>query len=109
LDSRGEIVYVIAIVHDMTERIETEQRKDEFISMTSHELRTPVTSLKGFSHVLQRRLNKLGDEQSLYYLTRMNAQLDKLTKLISDLLDVSRIQSGKLLLQVEHFAIDPLV
>ena len=88
---------------------ESEQRKDEFIGMTSHELKTPVTSLKGFTNVLQRRLSKQNDGQSLHYLARMDVQLDKLSRLISDLLDVSRVQTGKLDLQREAFDLDALL
>ncbi|MBV9124047.1 MAG: PAS domain S-box protein, partial [Planctomycetes bacterium] len=108
-DEHGEIAMVVTIIHDVTEQIVAEQRKDEFISMTSHELKTPVTSLKGFTHVLQRRLTKQGDEQALHYLSRMDAQLNKLTKLIGDLLDISRMQTGKLALDMETFDLDALV
>ena len=108
-DERGEVTMVVTIVHDITERILAEQRKDEFISMTSHELKTPVTSLKGFTNVLQRRLTKQGDEQGLHYLNRMDTQLNKLTKLISDLLDISRMQTGKLVFQIEAFDLDTLI
>ena len=108
-DEPGEVTMVVTIVHDITERILAEQRKDEFISMTSHELKTPVTSLKGFTNVLQRRLAKQGDEQGLHYLNRIDAQLNKLTKLISDLLDISRIQTGKLAFQIEAFDLDTLI
>ena len=108
-DERGEVTMVVTIVHDITERILAEQRKDEFISMTSHELKTPVTSLKGFTNVLQRRLAKQGDEQGLHYLNRIDAQLNKLTKLISDLLEISRMQTGKLALQIEAFDLDTLI
>ncbi|MFL5699855.1 MAG: ATP-binding protein [Ktedonobacteraceae bacterium] len=108
-DERGEVTMVVTIVHDITERILAEQRKDEFISMTSHELKTPVTSLKGFTNVLQRRLTKQGDEQGLHYLNRMDTQLNKLTKLISDLLDISRMQTGKLAFQIEAFDLDTLI
>src|SRR5205823_11137578 len=100
---------VVTIVNDITERILAEQRKDEFISMTSHELKTPVTSLKGFTNVLQRRLTKQGDEQGLHYLNRIEAQLNKLTKLISDLLDISRMQIGKLAFQIEACDLDTLI
>ena len=105
----GNVLFVVTIIHDLTERMLAEMRKDEFISMTSHELKTPVTSLKGFANVLQRRLLKQGDEQTLHYLSRMDVQLNKLTKLISDLLDMSRMQSGKLGLQIEPFDLDAFV
>ncbi len=109
LNELGEVTMVVTIIHDITERVVVEQRKDEFISMTSHELKTPVTSLKGFTHVLQRRLEKQGDQQGLHYLSRMDAQLNKLTKLITDLLDISRMQTGKLAFQMEPFNLDNLI
>jgi PAS domain S-box-containing protein len=87
----------------------SEQRKDEFIGMASHELKTPITALKGFTNVLQRRLSKQSDAQSLYYLARMDVQLDKITKLISDLLDITRMQSGKLVMQQEVLDLDTVV
>jgi PAS domain S-box-containing protein len=96
-------------IRDITERKELEQRKDEFISMASHELKTPVTSLKGFTHLLQRRLAKQGDGQALHFLDRIEAQLNKLTKLISDLLDVTKMQTGKLEFREERFSLDELV
>jgi PAS domain S-box-containing protein len=105
----GMVAMVVTIIHDITERMIVERRKDEFISMTSHELKTPVTSLKGFTNVLQRRLAKQGDTQGLHYLARMDAQLNKLTTLISDMLDISRMQSGKLALRVEPFDLDALM
>ena len=108
-DERGNVVMVITITQDVTERMSVERRKDEFISMTSHELKTPVTSLKGFTNVLQRRLTKQGDTQGLHYLARMDAQLDKLTALISELLDISRMQSGKLVLRAEPVDLDELI
>lgn len=108
-DERGAITMVVTITHDITERMLAEHRKDEFISMASHELKTPVTSLKGFTYVLQRRLSKLGETQALHYLARMDAQLDKLTNLIDELLDISRMQSGKLLLRTEPVDLDDLV
>jgi PAS domain S-box-containing protein len=108
-DERGEILFVITITHDITERVLAERRKDEFISMASHELKTPVTSLKGFTYVLQRRLRNQSDAQVLHYLERMDAQLDKLTRLVSDLLDLSRMQVGKLDLQRAPVDLDALI
>ena len=108
-DEKGDVLFVITIIHDITERVLAEQRKDMFISMASHELKTPVTSLKGFVYVLRRRLSQQKDEQSLYYLSRMDTQLDKLTKLVSDLLDISRIQMGKLEFRRATFDLDTLI
>ena len=99
----------IGFVLDISERKELDRRKDEFISMASHELKTPVTSLKGFLALLQRRLSSQEDARSLYYLTRMDNQVEKLTKLISDLLDLSKMQTGQLAYREERFDVDVLV
>ena len=95
-------------IRDITERKELEQRKDEFISMASHELKTPVTSLKGFLSLLQRRLATQDDEKALYYLARIDAQVNRLTKLINDLLDISKMQTGQLVYREERFDLDAL-
>jgi PAS domain S-box-containing protein len=104
-----ELARRIALVLDISDQKELERRKDEFISMASHELRTPVTSLKGFTNLFQRRLAKQADEKALHYLARMDAQLNKLTKLITDLLDVSKILTGKVIYREEPFELDALL
>jgi PAS domain S-box-containing protein len=96
-------------IRDISARKKLERQKDEFISMASHELKTPVTSLKGFLNLLQRRLTSPEDEKELHYLSRMNAQVHKLTKLINDLLDISKMQTGQLVYREEHFDLDALV
>jgi signal transduction histidine kinase len=82
---------------------------ESFISTTSHELKTPVTSLKGFAHILQNRLKKRGDEESLRFLASMNKQLNRLTRLINDLQDITRVQQGRLEYDEELFSLDALV
>lgn len=77
--------------------------KDAFLSIVSHELKTPVTSIKGFAQVLKRRLSPNSDDVSERYLNIINQQTDRLTALINDLLDLSRIQTGMF-----QFAVMPL-
>lgn len=71
------------------------QLKDEFLSVVSHELKTPVTSIKGFAQVLQRQLSPESLERGSRYLKVINEQADRLTALINDLLDLTRIQTGR--------------
>ena len=99
----------IGFVLDISERKQLDKRKDEFISMASHELKTPVTSLKGFLSLLERRLTTQGNQQELHYLTRIGAQVNKLTKLINDLLDLSKTQTGQLAYREERFEMDALM
>jgi signal transduction histidine kinase len=99
----------MGFVLDISASKELDKRKDEFISMASHELKTPVTSLKGFLGLLQRRLSLQGDEKALHFLARMDAQVTKLTKLINELLDLSKMQTGQLDYREERFDLDALV
>jgi signal transduction histidine kinase len=70
--------------------------RDDFIAAASHELRTPVTSLRVYTEVLQRRAAKRGDDHTSLHLGKMTAQIERLAVLIDDLLDVSKIEAGKL-------------
>ena len=70
--------------------------RDEFMSLASHELKTPVTSLKMYTQVLQRQAERRGDADLADRLVKMDRQTDKLTGLINDLLNVARIQTGQL-------------
>lgn len=74
---------------------ELAKQKDEFFSITSHELKTPVTSIKAFAQLLQEDFADSGNNQAIKMLSRMNIQIDKLTILIIDLLDATRIEAGK--------------
>ena len=108
-NGRGSITMWIGSSTDIDEQKRQEERKDAFISMASHELKTPVTSLKGFAHILQNRLKKRGDEESLRFLASINKQLNRLTRLINDLLDITRVQQGRLDYDEELFDLDALV
>ena len=73
---------------------ELDRLKSQFLSHCSHELRTPLTSIKGFTeNLLQERVGPLTERQN-HYLTRINVNSDRLTRMIADLLDLSRIESG---------------
>jgi len=108
-DEQGTISGIVAISMDITERKQLEQLKDEFLGIASHELKTPVTSIKGYTQLLERRFRSAGDERSAELLQKMNVQLQKLTLLIEDLLDVTRIESGKLLFRYSSFDFNALI
>ena len=108
-DAQGRVQFAITIFSDLTERMELEQRKDSFMSMASHELKNPVTALKGFAQLLKRRMEKQDIEGSGDLLVRMETQIARLTKLIEDLLDVSKIEAGGLEYAEERIAIDGLI
>lgn len=94
---------------DVTQRKQLERQKDEFLGIASHELKTPITSLKAFGQVIQSRLAKSGDERSVILLGKMDAQINKLTNLIRDLLDISKIVGGRLQFHNAYFFFDEVV
>lgn len=105
----GEVIAVAAIINDITQQKEMEERKDDFVNMASHELKTPITSIKLFIDVLQRHLQKVNDAQGTKILENINKQTERLQTLVNDLLDVSRLQTGKLTFTKEIFRIDELI
>lgn len=100
---------ILLAIEDISERKKLELRKDDFIALASHELKTPVTSIKMFAQIMGQRFKKIGDGQSVTLLASMDKQLDKLTGLINGLLDMSRVQEGKLVYKKEAFTIDKLI
>ena len=83
-------------------------RRDEFFSIASHELKTPVTSLKAYTQLLLMDADGFMDKQHKTMLERMEAQINKLTSLINDLLDTSRIENGQLVFNKELFMLNEI-
>ena len=87
----------------------TLEQKDEFISIASHELKTPVTSIKGYLQLLRFNFKEDGDEKASEMLSKADAQVNKLSALINELLDVKKIESGQLQYNEEQFDLGILV
>jgi signal transduction histidine kinase len=88
------------------ETAELVERRDEFFSIASHELKTPITSLKAYTQLLA--MDFANDPQSGQMLAKMDFQIDKLTSLISTLLDSSKVQDGQLNYNNQTFEINEL-
>jgi PAS domain S-box-containing protein len=101
-DSSGAVMGMLAAVIDMTARHHLEKQKEEFLAIVSHDLRNPVTAIKGYAQMAARTTAHL-DDRVTRALTTISRQADRLSRLISDLLDVSRLQSGPLLLERARF------
>lgn len=86
----------IGFLLDNSARKELEQRKDTFISMASHELRNPLTALKLQTTLLHRQLSRQDSVDKAPALASMETQIHKITRLVEELLDVSKIRAGKL-------------
>lgn len=96
LDKEGRVTGVSKIARDITEQKQDEQRKNDFIGMASHELKTPLTSLTALIQVLQMKLKGDIDPFVPQALSKANLQTRKMISLINGFLNVSRLESGKL-------------
>ena len=105
----GEIQAWVGSSTDIQEIKEQEEQKDFFISMASHELKTPVTSIKGYVQILQSLYEKSEDSFLKESLKVVDRQIITLTKLISELLDISKIKSGGLEIKKEAFEMPDLI
>ncbi len=101
-DLQGKIVGFLRIAKDITEKKRYERRlkeldklKSDFVSNVSHELRTPLTSIKGSVENMLDGLTGSLNEKQIRYLVRIKSNTDRLSRLINDLLDLSRIESGR--------------
>lgn len=108
-DRQGNIIGASKIARDITELKDLERRREEFISVASHELKTPITSQKAFGELLEKLIDKNGDTHYKPYIHKINIQTAKLTKLIEDLLELSRVQTGRFELHKSKFNLDSLV
>ncbi|MBA3723584.1 MAG: PAS domain-containing sensor histidine kinase [Candidatus Levybacteria bacterium] len=108
-DSENNIIQWFGTNTDITKQKELERQKDEFLGIASHELKTPVTSIKAYGQVLQKMFQKKGDAKSVEQLQKMDAQINKLTNLVEDLLDVTKIQSGRLEFHEDYFDFNELI
>jgi PAS domain S-box-containing protein len=94
---------------DIHELKALQQQKENFIGIASHELKTPVTSLRVYTEMLQEKFEAAGNHEYAAFMERMNVQVDRLTDLIRDLLDTTRITDGQLPLNMEPFDLNDLI
>jgi two-component system CheB/CheR fusion protein len=107
--SDGTLQGGVVVIQDITER-SLHRLQDEFMALASHELRTPLTPLQGSLQLLLKQLQDLpADSPQRRYAERALAQVKHLSRLVNDLLDVARLQSGRYSLNLEHVRLDELV
>ncbi|MEO7394675.1 MAG: PAS domain-containing protein, partial [Chitinophagaceae bacterium] len=107
-NDEGKIKMWIGAITDIHDQKSKEEAKDEFISIASHELKTPLTTAKAYIHLLQLGMEKTKNKD-LIYVQKASSSIDRLNDLISELLDVSKITNGKLGLQVTTFNFNEMI
>ena len=108
-DRQGNIIGVSKIVRDISERKQDETRKNDFIGMVSHELKTPLTSLSAILQVLKARAKKSDDAFLPGALERANLQTKRMSTMIEGFLNISRLESGKIQIDMQPFILGDLI
>jgi PAS domain S-box-containing protein len=90
---------ILVNLRDIAEQKEQERMHRDFVSMAAHELRNPLTAIKGFTRTLMLKADMLTDERKSEYLSMVNEQSNRLAHLVEDLMAVSRIDAGRVTLQ----------
>ncbi len=94
--AKGKVESVVATIQDMSPFEELEKMRSEFLGMVSHELRSPLTSIKGSAVTLRESLDTLGPAETGHFVRIIEMQADRMRDLISELLDIALIETGSL-------------
>lgn len=107
-DENGKLSHFSGLIIDVTEQKQDEMRKNDFIGMVSHELKTPLTSLSAYTQMLYNKARNNDDSFTAGALEKVNTQVKKMSTMINGFLNVSRLESGKIVLNKQEFRADEL-
>jgi signal transduction histidine kinase/GAF domain-containing protein len=104
-----QVLGAVSIFRDITREVEVDRLKSEFVATVSHELRTPMTSIKGYADLLLLGAAGEVSEQQQRFLETIKQNADRLSILVNDLLDISRLDQGRMDLRFTSVAVDDLL
>jgi PAS domain S-box-containing protein len=108
-DSCGHYSHFSGLVLDITEEKLDDLRKNDFIAMVSHELKTPLTTLKGYVQLLNTKVTEKDEKFRFNALNKIETQVNKMTEMINSFLNVSRLESSKINLNKRFFFLNDLI
>jgi two-component system sensor histidine kinase VicK len=109
IDQSGKIIGISKIARDITDKKLEEQRKNDFIAIVSHELKTPLTSMRSYVQLALSKARERGDAFSVSVLNRADNQTHRMTTMIRDFLNLSRLEEGKMSLNRSQFSLSALM
>ncbi|WEA01669.1 chemotaxis protein CheB [Mucilaginibacter sp. SJ] len=108
-DQDGKPGYFTGVMHDVTVHKQDDIRKSDFIAMASHELKTPLTTLRAYVQMLAAKADKAGDAFAVGALEKANIQVKKMSALINGFLSASSFEAGKIYLNEQPFELNTLL
>ncbi len=108
-DSRKQVVGALVVSVDISRQKAVEQQKDEFISIASHELKTPLTSVKAFGQLVQQTSKEGNAEELADMISRMNLHIDRLVNLVGTILDTTKLERQEYSVNLEKLDINELI
>ncbi len=108
-EEEGGILFWIGTATDINERKMNDTRKNDFIAIVSHELKTPLTTVKGYLQLVNIKAKKMKDSFTSTSLDKADAQVNKMSTLIKGFLDIARLEAGKINLNPQRFELNDLV
>lgn len=99
----------VGTMTDIDERKQLEKKKDDFLSVASHELKTPLTSIKAFAEIALRTMKESSNHKAYDYLAKVHDQAQKLNLLVQDLLDISRLETGGLKINIQPVDLEKII
>ncbi|RZJ82234.1 MAG: PAS domain S-box protein [Flavobacterium sp.] len=109
IDITGRIIGISKIARDITDKKLEEQRRNDFMAIVSHELKTPLTSMRSYVQLALRKISAEGDAMVVDLLKRADSQTKRMTVLIQDFLNLSRLEEGKMFLDSTEFSVGVLI
>jgi PAS domain S-box-containing protein len=105
---RTDFLGTVSIFQDITHQVEVDRLKSEFVATVSHELRTPMTSIKGYVEILLMGAAGALSEQQAHFLQVVKMNTERLAVLVNDLLDISQIEAGRVMLSMQALNLEEI-